>query len=78
VELVPEAEFEDRFSPCEVGAEPPLGLFGLPIYVDASLARMPKLVMRAGTHEDAIEVDTDEWMRAEHAVPIERLGGWSV
>jgi Ala-tRNA(Pro) deacylase len=78
VELVPEAEFEDRFSPCEVGAEPPLGLFGLPIYVDASLARMPKLVMRAGTHEDAIEVDTDEWMRAERAVPIERLGGWSV
>jgi Ala-tRNA(Pro) deacylase len=78
VELVPEAEFGDRFSPCEVGAEPPLGLFGLPIYVDASLARMPKLVMRGGTHEDAIEVDTDEWMRAERAVPVERLGGWSV
>jgi Ala-tRNA(Pro) deacylase len=78
VELVPEAEFEDRFSPCEVGAEPPLGLFGLPIYVDASLARMPKLVMRAGTHEDAIEVDTAEWMRSDHATPIERLGGWSV
>jgi Ala-tRNA(Pro) deacylase len=78
VELVPEAEFEGRFAPCEVGAEPPIGLFGMPIYVDASLARMARLVMRGGTHEDAIEVDTAEWMRADRATPIERLGGWSV
>jgi Ala-tRNA(Pro) deacylase len=77
VELVPEAEFEGRFAPCEAGAEPPLRLFGLPIYVDASLARMPRIVMRGGTHEDAIEVDTSEWMRSERATPIERLGGWT-
>ena len=32
--------------------------------------------MRGGTHEDAIEVDTDEWMRSERATPVERLGGW--
>ena len=31
VVLVPEREFEGRFEPCEVGAEPPLRLFGLPI-----------------------------------------------
>jgi len=78
VELVPEPEFEGRFAPCEVGAEPPLGLFGLAIYVDAALARMSRLVMRGGTHEDAIEVDTAEWMRSERAVPIEGLGRWSV
>jgi Ala-tRNA(Pro) deacylase len=77
VELVPETEFEQRFEPCEVGAEPPLRLFGLPIYVDAALVRMPRLVMRAGTHEDAIEVDTAEWMRSERATPIERLGAWT-
>ena len=41
VELVPEAAFEGRFAPCEVGAEPPLGMFGLPMYVDAHLAREP-------------------------------------
>jgi Ala-tRNA(Pro) deacylase len=77
VALVPEAEFQQRFEPCEVGAEPPLGLFGLPIYVDAGLVRTPRLVMRGGTHEDAIEVDTEEWMRSERATPIERLGAWS-
>ena len=78
VELVPEQRFEGRFTPCEVGAEPPLGLFGMPIYVDAALARMPRLVMRAGTHEDAIEVDTAEWLRSEGATPVERLGRWAV
>jgi len=77
VELVPEPQFEARFSPCEVGAEPPLGLFGLPIYVDAALAREPRLVMRAGTHEDAIEVETAEWMRSERATPVEGLGRWT-
>ena len=74
VHLVPEQQFEGRFAPCEVGAEPPLGLFGLPIYVDADLSRAPRLVMRAGTHEDALEVDTRAWMRSEGATPIEHLG----
>jgi Ala-tRNA(Pro) deacylase len=77
VEIVPETEFQQRFEPCEVGAEPPLRLFGLPIYVDAALVRMPRLVMRGGTHEDAIEVDTSEWMRSERATPVERLGAWT-
>jgi Ala-tRNA(Pro) deacylase len=76
VDLVPEPQFEGRFAPCEVGAEPPLGLFGLPIYVDAALARAPRLLMRGGTHEDALEVDTHAWMRSEGAMPIERLGGF--
>jgi len=77
VEIVPEASFEGRFAPCEVGAEPPLGVFGLPIYVDADLAREPWLVMRGGTHEDAIKIATAEWLRAEHVVPVERLGRWA-
>ncbi len=76
VELVPEPSFEGRFAPCEIGAEPPLRMFGLPLYVDAALARASRLVMRGGTHEDAIEVDTAEWMRSEGATPVERLGGW--
>jgi Ala-tRNA(Pro) deacylase len=78
VELVPEPGFEGRFAPCEVGAEPPLRLFGLPIYVDAALARAARLVMRGGTHEDAIEVETAEWLRSEGATPVERLGRWAI
>jgi Ala-tRNA(Pro) deacylase len=74
VKLVPEATFAGRFEPCEVGAEPPLGMFGMPIYVDAMLAREPWLVMRGGTHEDALRVETAAWLRAEDATPVERLG----
>jgi Ala-tRNA(Pro) deacylase len=76
VRLAPESQFEKRFEPCEVGAEPPLRLFGMPIYVDAALARHPRLVMRGGTHEDAIEVGTDDWMSSERATPVEGLGAW--
>lgn len=77
VELVPETEFEGRFPSCEVGAEPALGLFGLPIYVDAGLAREPWIVMRGGTHEDALKLETAEWLRSERATPVERLGRWT-
>ncbi len=74
IELVPESSFAGRFEPCEVGAEPPLGLFGLPIYVDEVLAREPWVVMRGGTHEDAIRIRTDEWLREEHVRPVPQLG----
>jgi Ala-tRNA(Pro) deacylase len=71
--LAPEGEFAGRFEPCEAGAEPPLGLFGLPIYVDAELTRRPWIVMRGGTHEDALRVDTAAWLRSERATPVEGL-----
>jgi Ala-tRNA(Pro) deacylase len=74
VHLVPEARFTERFWPCEAGAEPPLSLFGVPIYVDAELARQPWLLMRGGTHEDAIQVETDDWLLSERARIVEGLG----
>ena len=76
VEIAPEPSFEGRFTPCEIGAEPPLRIFGLPIYVDAVLARARRLVMRGGTHEDTIELDTEAWLRSEGATPVARLGRW--
>ncbi len=73
-ELAPEAEFERRFAPCEAGAEPPLAVFGVPIYVDAKLEDEQALVMPAGTHEDSIVLRTREWMACEHATPVPNLG----
>ncbi|HUK66623.1 MAG TPA: YbaK/EbsC family protein [Anaeromyxobacteraceae bacterium] len=74
IELAPEEQFADLFSPCEAGAEPPLSLFGLPIFVDAVLTREPWLLMRGGTHEDAIQVDTDAWLLSEKARIVDGLG----
>ncbi len=74
VQIVPEASFAERFWPCEAGAEPPLGLFGMPIYVEKVLSREPSLIMRGGTHEDAISIDTAAWMSSEHVQIVEGLG----
>jgi len=68
--LVPETAFAERFWPCEEGAEPPLAMFGVPIFVDDALAREPFLVLRAGTHEDAMVVATRDWMRSEGVRPL--------
>jgi Ala-tRNA(Pro) deacylase len=73
VELVPEDLFADRFAPCEPGAEPPLGVFGLPIYVDATVANQPWIVMRGGTHEDALRIDTRTWLESERARAVQGL-----
>jgi Ala-tRNA(Pro) deacylase len=72
--LAPEESFQGRFEPCETGAEPALGLFGLELFVDADLIREPWIVMRAGTHEDAITLDTTAWIAAERPTPVEGLG----
>lgn len=72
--LVPESSFAERFWPCESGAEPPLSMFGMPMYVDADLAREPFLVMRGGTHEDSIVVETRAWLKSEQVRPIAGLG----
>ncbi len=73
-EIVPEIEFADRFRPCEPGAEPPLALFGVPIFVDDKLLREWAVVMPAGTHEDAIVLETAEWAWCEKVQPIANLG----
>lgn len=74
VELVPEDEFAARFEPCDAGAEPALSVFDVPIFADEKLLHGAKLVMQAGTHEDAILFDTHEWIRCEKVQPVANLG----
>ncbi len=74
VELVSEQEFAPLFEPCERGAEPPLALFGVPIFMDAKLENERTLLLPAGTHEDAVLLDTHEWMACEKVQPVANLG----
>ncbi len=73
--LAVEAEFSERFRPCDAGAEPPLAIFGVPIFVDDKLIRERALVMPGGTHDDAVILDASEWMWCERVQPIVGLGG---
>jgi Ala-tRNA(Pro) deacylase len=74
VELAPEQEFAQLFQPCEPGAEPPLSIFGLQIFVDEALTHQQTLLMPGGTHRDAIELDTHDWLSCESVQPIALLG----
>ena len=66
VRLLDEAAFEGFFPGCEPGAEPPFGsLFGLPVVVDSTLAEAGRIVFRAGTHEEAIEIRYEDFRRLE-------------
>ena len=57
VSLDNELEFKTLFSDCAIGAMPPFGnLYGLPTYVDQSLAEQDYIVFEAGTHADAIKM----------------------
>jgi len=57
VRLASESEIAGLFPDCEVGAMPPFGtLYGLPVYVDRSLAEDKEIVFQAGTHSDAIRM----------------------
>ena len=66
VRLLDEEEFERFFPGCEPGAEPPLGsLFGLPLVIDSTLAEAGRIVFRAGSHEEAIEIRYEDFRRLE-------------
>jgi Ala-tRNA(Pro) deacylase len=57
VSLDNEQEFKTLFSDCAIGAMPPFGnLYGLPTYVDQSLAEQDYIAFEAGTHTDAIKM----------------------
>jgi Ala-tRNA(Pro) deacylase len=73
-ELVPEAEFAPLFTQCDSGAEPPLAVFGLPIFADEKFLHASRVMMPAGTHEDSVVLDTHVWMRCEKVQPIANLG----
>lgn len=70
--LMSEPEFEKMFSDCEVGAMPPFGnLYGLPVYVDGSLAEDEVILFNAGTHEDSMKITFRDYVRL-----VKPIVGW--
>lgn len=69
VRLAREEEFSDVFSDCEPGAEPPFGnLYGIEVHVDPILQEDDELVFRAGTHDTALRIRTDDYLEVVHHV----------
>jgi Ala-tRNA(Pro) deacylase len=63
--LATEQEISEHFADCEVGAVPPLRHWpGVPILLDEQLTNLPGTILfQAGTHEDAIEMEFEDWYR---------------
>ena len=62
--LAQEEEFADTFSDCEVGAMPPFGnLYGVPVYVERTLADDETIVFRSGTHTETMSVSYSDFER---------------
>ncbi len=56
-ELAGEAEFKSLFPDCDVGAMPPFGnLYGMPVFVETSLAAYTEMAFNAGSHSDLIRM----------------------
>lgn len=57
VALAEEQDFASLFPECEIGGMPPFGnLFGLPVYVDASLEKDEAIFFNAGNHRQTVRV----------------------
>ena len=64
VSLGREHQFKSLFPDCVTGAMPPFGnLYGLPTYVDQSLAGQDYIVFEAGTHTDAFKMNYRDYER---------------
>jgi Ala-tRNA(Pro) deacylase len=56
-ELATEHEFKRHFPDCETGAMPPFGnLYGIPVYVDETLAEDREIAFNAGSHYELIKL----------------------
>lgn len=57
IELAAEEEFAKEFPGCDEGAMPPFGnLYGMPVYVDTSLAQDEQIAFNACTHTELIQL----------------------
>lgn len=62
IRLATEAEFKGAFPDCEIGAMPPFGnLYGMPVYVAASLAEEKEIAFNAGTHSEVIQMAYEDF-----------------
>ncbi|GCE06519.1 aminoacyl-tRNA deacylase [Dictyobacter aurantiacus] len=67
VRLAHEDEFELAFPDCEVGTMPPFGnLYGIPVYVDSSLAAEDSITFPVGTYTDTMSIKYSDFERLVH------------
>ena len=68
IRLATERDVSDIFVGCELGAIPPLRHWpGVDVIVDRSLLDADECLFAAGTREDAVIMDMEDWLDLTHA-----------
>jgi len=69
--LATEQEIGQLFPDCELGAMPPMGnLYGMPVYLDSSLAAEETIAFNGGTHYDVVHMRTSDFRKLVHPTVI--------
>jgi Ala-tRNA(Pro) deacylase len=64
VKLASEAEFQDMFPGCEVGAMPPFGnLYDMAVYVSQTLSEDEEIAFNAGSHTELMRLAYQDFQR---------------
>jgi Ala-tRNA(Pro) deacylase len=72
VTLAKEADIQELFPDCEVGAEPPFGnLYDMPVYVSPELADSKLITFNAGTHHEAVRMRYEDFARMANPVMLD-------
>ena len=67
--LATEDEFKSLFPDCEIGAMPPFGsLYQLRVFVDRMVTEVDDLCFNAGTHEQVLRMDCNDYIEIEKPV----------
>ena len=67
VKFVPEDDFKKQFPDCETGAMPPFGnLYGMEVFVAASLTDNEVIAFNAGSHTEVIKLAYRDFERLVH------------
>jgi Ala-tRNA(Pro) deacylase len=75
VEIAREAEFQNLYPDCDLGAMPPFGtLYGQRTFVDERLREEERIAFHAGDHRTAIEMSYTDFERLAEPVPADIAG----
>ena len=73
--LATEDEFRELFPDCEIGAMPPFGsLYDMQVFVDEMVTDVDDMCFNAGSHEQILRMDCDEYLKLEQPV----IGAFSI
>ncbi len=71
VRIADEEDFRALFPQCELGSMPPFGnLYGMDVFMDASLAETEEIVFNAGSHTELIRMSFPDFKRLVEPIEL--------